>query len=167
MQHRSVPLGRMPFADIYPSCGIVVHRLDLNRWASSSHSIRRFCCRSAVLKSHQSQQPQLRISTMAGNVVLLASTCLRSRPEHLGLSHPVACQPCGGRLACSGLRSDHRCFRSHDGGQAYRGICLHRSLQYEWVEVRWNIMAGRPLVDRVSIPRVSIASHITPTLTYL
>ena len=45
--HRSIPLGRLPFANVETSRSIMVHRLDIRRRADSSNCIGCLCCRSS------------------------------------------------------------------------------------------------------------------------
>ena len=53
--HRSIPLGRLPFANVKASRGIVVHWLDLCRRADSPHRISCLCCWSSNGGHGQSQ----------------------------------------------------------------------------------------------------------------
>ena len=145
----------MPLAHLKPSRSIVVHRLDLDWWADSPHSIGGFCCRSSARGPRQSQQSQLRGSAMAGRIVLLVRTCIRTGAERLRLSDVIWCKHCGGRFTRGGLRCHHHHPWSDDRRQAHRSICVHRGLQYERMAIRWYIVAGGPLIDSVSFPRVS------------
>jgi hypothetical protein len=153
---RSIPLGRMPFANTNTSRGILVYRLDLCRRTNSSYRIGCFCCRSTTRGPYQSQQSRLCGPAMARHVVLLVHTRICARTERLGLTYSAACEYCGGRLARSGFCCGHHYPGSDDRREAHRSIRLYRGLQYQWVAVRWDIMVGGTLVDRLPVPWVSI-----------
>lgn len=112
--HRSIPLGRLPFANVETSRSIVVHRLDLRRRADSSNRIGCLCCRSSNGGHDQSQQPRLCGPAMARNAVLLVHTRIRAGAECLGLAHPASRKHCGGCLARGGLRCDYHYSGSND-----------------------------------------------------